>query len=58
MGDKHCLRKKGVGRGLHTSGCTTSGWMDEGCEILEYGKNHGGFWTEELFVKQVGSFEL
>jgi hypothetical protein len=56
MGDEHRLRKKGVGRGLHTSGCisSTSGWLDEGCEILKYGKNHDGFWTGELFVKQVG----
>jgi len=55
MGDEHRLRKKGVGRGLHTSGCISAlfGWLNEGCEILEYGKNHGGFWTGELFVKQV-----
>ena len=45
MGDEHRLRKKGVGWGLHTSGCisSTSGWLDEGCKILEYEKNHGGF---------------
>jgi hypothetical protein len=32
--------------------------MDEGCEILKYGKNHGSFWTRELFVKQVKLSEL
>ena len=55
MGDEHRLRKKGVGRGLHTSGCISAlfGWLNEGCKILEYGKNHGGFWTGELLVKQV-----
>ena len=60
MGDEHRLRKKGVGQGLHTSGCisSTSGWLDEGCEVLEYGKNHGGFWTGELFVKQVSFLTL
>jgi len=59
MGDEHCLRKKGVGQGLHTSSCTssTSGWLDEGCEVLEYGKNHG-FWTGELFIKQVSFLTL
>lgn len=55
MGDKHCLRKKGVGWELHMSSCisSTSSWLDKANEILEYGKNHGGFWTGELFVKQV-----
>ena len=55
LGDEHCLRKKGVGRGLHVSGVITSlsGWLEEGGEILEYGKNHDGYWTGELFVKQV-----
>lgn len=60
MCNEHHLRKKGVGQGLHMSVCrsSTSGWLDEGCEILEYGKVHGGFWTGELFVKQVRLSEL
>jgi hypothetical protein len=38
MGDEHRLRKKKVGQGLYTSGCisSTSGWLDDGCKILEY----------------------
>ena len=55
LGDEHHLRKKGVGRGLHVSGVITSlsGWLEEGGEILEYGKNHDGYWISKLFVKQV-----
>jgi hypothetical protein len=33
--------------------CSTVGWLDEGTQTLEYGKNHEGYWTGELFVKQV-----
>ena len=53
--DQHHLRKKGVGRGLHQSDilCSTVGWLDEGTQTLEYGKNYEGYWTGELFVKQV-----
>ena len=60
MGEEHHLRKKEVGQGLHVSGCisSTSGWLDEGCNILEYGKNNGSFWTRELCVKQVRLSEL
>lgn len=60
MGDEHHFRKKGVGWGLHTSSCisSTSDWLDEGCEVLEYGKNHGGFWIGKLFVKQVSFLTL
>lgn len=41
MGDKHCLRKKGVGWELHMSSCisSTSSWLDKASEILEYGKS-------------------
>jgi hypothetical protein len=53
--DQHALRKKGVGRGLHQSDviCSTVGWIAEASQTLEYGKNYEGYWTGELFVKQV-----
>ena len=53
--DQHHLRKKGVGHGLHQSDilCSTVGWLDKGTQTLEYGKNYEGYWTGELFVKQV-----
>ena len=49
------LRKKGQGRGLHESGaiCGTVGYLKEGRQTLEYGKNYDGYWTGELFIKQV-----
>jgi len=55
FGDEHRLGKKGIGQGLHVSSVITllSGWLEEGSEILEYGKNHDGYWNGELFVKQV-----
>jgi hypothetical protein len=58
--DQHRLRKKGVGRGLHQSDvlCSTVGWLGEGTQTLEYGKNYKGYWTGELFVKQVNSSQL
>jgi hypothetical protein len=45
MGDEHHLRKKGVGQGLHTSSCisSTSGWLDEGCEVLDMERIMVGF---------------
>lgn len=48
------LRKKGVGRGIHLSEviCSTVGHMVEAGQMLEYGKNHEGYWTGETFVKQ------
>lgn len=57
--DQHWLRKKGVGCGLNQSDtlCSTVGWMDEGSQTLEYGKNYEGYWTGELFVKQVSFFD-
>jgi hypothetical protein len=55
LGDEHRLRKKGVGRGLHQSDviCSTVGWLADASQTLEYGKNYDGYWTGELFVKQV-----
>jgi hypothetical protein len=55
LGDEHQLRKKGPGRGLHQSDgiCSTVGWLKEGSQTIEYGKNYDGYWTGELFVKQV-----
>jgi hypothetical protein len=49
------LRKKGAGRGIHQSDiiCSTVGWLKEASQTLEYGKNYDGYWTGELFVKQV-----
>ncbi|KAJ3765771.1 hypothetical protein FB446DRAFT_767596 [Lentinula raphanica] len=49
------LRKKGVGRGLHQSDfiCSTVGWLEAASVTLEYGKNHDGMWTGELFAKQL-----
>jgi hypothetical protein len=53
--DQHQLRKKGAGRGLHTSGVITAtvGYLEEATQIIEYGKNYDGYWTGEMFVKQV-----
>jgi hypothetical protein len=53
--DHFPLRKKGAGRGIHQSDvvCSTVGWLKGASETIEYGKNHQGFWTGELFVKQV-----
>ncbi|KAG1789801.1 uncharacterized protein HD556DRAFT_1433541 [Suillus plorans] len=55
FGDEHCLRKKGVGCGVHKSDviCSTTGWLKEASQTLEYGKNYEGYWTGEHFVKQV-----
>lgn len=49
------LKKKGVGRGLHQSDviCSTYGWLKGASVTMEYGKNYEGYWTGELFVKQV-----
>jgi hypothetical protein len=55
LGDEHQLRKKGAGRRLHQSDgiCSTVGWLQEGSQMLEYGKNYEGYWNGELFIKQV-----
>jgi hypothetical protein len=52
---EHALKKKGVGRGMHQSDviCSTFGWLKGASQSLEYGKNYEGYWTGELFVKQV-----
>ena len=49
------LLKKGPGQGSHRSDiiCSTFGWLKEAGQQLEYGKNYDGYWTGELFVKQV-----
>jgi hypothetical protein len=53
--EQHHLRKKGPGRGLHQSDviCSTVGWLSDASQTLEYGKNYEGYWTGELFVRQV-----
>jgi len=55
LGEEHALRKKGVSHGLHQSNviCSTVGWLVDASQTLEYGKNYDGYWTGELFVKQV-----
>lgn len=55
--EEHALKKKGQGRGLHTSGviCSTHGYLHDAEQRLEYGKNYDGYWTGELFIKQVMS---
>ena len=54
------LWKKGVGRGLHQSDviCSTYGWLKGANVTMKYGKNYDGYWTGELFVKQVCKFEI
>ncbi|KAF9455971.1 hypothetical protein BDZ94DRAFT_1327276 [Collybia nuda] len=49
------LKKKGVGHGIHQSDviCSTIGWLKEASQTMEYGKNYEGYWTGELFVKQL-----
>ena len=53
--NEYHLRKKGPGHGLHQSEtiCSTVGWLKEGTQMLEYGKNYDGYWNGELFIKQV-----
>jgi hypothetical protein len=52
---EHALKKKGVGRGMHHSDVllSTVGWLQEASQAIEYGKNYDGYWTGEMFVKQV-----
>ena len=59
--DEFPLWKKGQGRGLHESStiCGTVGYLKEGRQTLEYGKNYNSYWTGELFIKQAcASFSL
>jgi hypothetical protein len=53
--DEQPLLKKGAGRGSHQSDiiCSTCGWLKDAGQQLEYGKNYDGYWTGELFVKQL-----
>ena len=53
--NEYRLCKKGPGHGLHQSDtiCSTVGWLKEGMQTLEYGKNYDGYWNGELFVKQI-----
>ncbi|KAF9237261.1 hypothetical protein BU15DRAFT_48987 [Melanogaster broomeanus] len=53
--DQFRLRKKGAGRGIHRSDviCSTVGHMVDAGQSMEYGKNYDGYWTGELFVKQL-----
>ena len=53
---EHTLKKKGVGRGIHQSDviCSTFGWLKDASQSLEYSKDYKGYWTGEMFVKQVG----
>ena len=49
------LKKKGPGHRLHQSDviCSTVGWLKDASQTLEYWKNYNGYWTGELFMKQV-----
>jgi hypothetical protein len=58
--DQHSLQKKGAGQGIHQSDviCSTVGWLKDASQSLVYGKNYDGYWTGELFIKQVSSFSV
>ena len=49
------ILKKGAGHRSHCSDviCSTYGWLKDAGVQIEYGKNYDGFWTGELFIKQV-----
>ena len=55
LNGEHPIKKKGAGQGIHCSDviCSTVGWLPDAGQSLEYGKNYEGYWTGELFVKQV-----
>ena len=55
MKGEYMLKKKEVSRGMHQSDviCSTMGWLADASQSMEYGKNYEGYWTGELFVKQV-----
>ena len=55
LNGEHALKKKGVGHGQHESQviCSTVGWLKAAGQSLGYGKNYDGYWTGEMFVKQV-----
>jgi hypothetical protein len=50
------LKKKGVGRVIQQSDViySTFGWLKDASQSLGYSKNYKGYWTGEMFVKQVG----
>ena len=52
--------EEGAGQGLHDSGTIygTIGYLKEGRQTLEYGKNYNGYQTGELLIKQVYIFIL
>jgi hypothetical protein len=52
---EHPSKKRGVRQGMHQSDviCSTVRWLKEASQSLEYGKNYDGYWTGELFIKQV-----
>ena len=54
------ILKKGAGWGCHRSDviCSTFGWLEHAGVQIEYGKNYDGFWTREMFIKQVTSKQL
>jgi hypothetical protein len=54
------LKKKGAGRGLHQSDiiCLTYRWLKGASVTMKYGKNYEGYWTGELFIKQVSELML
>ena len=60
MNGEQPLKKKGAGRGLHQSDviCSIYGWLKGASVTMEYGKNYKGYWTGELFVKQVSELIL
>jgi len=60
MDGEQPLKNKGAGRGLHQSDiiCSTYGWLKGASVTMEYGKNYEGYWTGELFVKQVSELIL
>jgi hypothetical protein len=49
------ILKKGAGRRSHCSDviCSTLGWLENAGVQIKYSKNYDGFWTGELFIKQV-----
>jgi hypothetical protein len=42
-----------VSRANYSIDYLSDGWLKDASQTLEYGKNYEGYWTGELFVKQV-----
>ncbi len=55
LNNKQPLQIKGQGQGIHQSNViySTVSWLSDASQSLEYGKNYDGYWTGEMFVKQV-----